>query len=400
MGGSGSAVHGAEPGGAPPLYLRNAKIYPSPDERPIERGSVLVRGGRIVAIGPDVPAPPEAQVVPAEGCVLTAGFWNAHVHFTESKWRNAGRTPPAILNAQLRDMFTSRGFTTVVDTGSDYRHTQALRQRIRTGELLGPRVYTSGAGLFPPHGLPYYLQDTIPFWLRPFVPQPSRPARAARVTERNISRGTDLLKLFTGSYVARGQVTTMPEPIARAAVEVAHAQRQLVYSHPSNIEGTRIALRAGVDVLAHPPDTTEGVDASLIRTIVDRGMAMTPTLKMFADTASSEPAYLNLIYEFVRQFHRMGGPLLFGTDVGYLGDYAIEDELRALAGAGLGPRDVLRMLTAAPALRFGVEAETGSVSVGRAADLVLLEADPITDVLALTKVAATIRGGRVLYRRP
>ena len=192
----------------------------------------------------------------------------------------------------------------------------------------------------------------------------------------------------------------MPEPIARAAVEVAHAQRQLVYSHPSNIEGTRIALRAGVDVLAHPPDTTEGVDASLIRTIVDRGMAMTPTLKMFADTASSEPAYLNLIYEFVRQFHRMGGPLLFGTDVGYLGDYAIEDELRALAGAGLGPRDVLRMLTAAPALRFGVEAETGSVSVGRAADLVLLEADPITDVLALTKVAATIRGGRVLYRRP
>ncbi len=382
-----------------PFVIRNAKVYVSPDAPPVERGSVLVRDGRIAAVGTEIPIPPEAQVLPGEGCVLTAGFWNAHVHFTEPKWRDAGRKVPQLLDPQLQEMFTSRGFTSVVDTGSDPRSTLPLRDRIRTGELRGPRIYTAGTGLYPPKGIPYYVRDTIPFWIRPFIPQPSTPAAAARMTKRNIARGTDLLKLFTGSYVMRGQVTTMPESIARAAIGVAHAHGRLVYSHPSNLEGTRIALRTGVDVLAHPPDTTDGVDASLIREIVDRGMGMTPTLKMFADTASSDPSYLNPIYEVVRQFHRLGGQLLFGTDVGYMADYSIENELQALTRAGVDARGVLKMMTMAPAQRFGVGNDTGSISVGKQADLVLLRGDPIEDLLALTRVEMTIRSGQILYRR-
>ena len=156
----------------------------------------------------------------------------------------------------------------------------------------------------------------------------------------------------------------MPEPIARAAADVAHSHGQLVYSHPSNLEGTRIAVRSGVDVLAHPPDTTEGVDEAVLQEMVDRRMAMIPTLKMFADTASPSLDYLNPIYEVVHRFHVLGGELLFGTDVGYMADYSTEDEFRALARSGLDARDVLRMLTTAPAERFGVGKESGSVAVG------------------------------------
>ena len=403
----GTEVEDSDPGadargplGRTPIAIRDAKVYPSPDAPPIERGTVLVQDGRIAAVGAGIPIPAEARVIHGEGRVVTAGFWNAHVHFTEPKWRSVGRQSPVRLNAQLQDMLTGRGFTTVVDTGSDPRVTFALRRRIKSGELLGPSVYTAGPSMFPPRGIPYYLRETLPFWLRGFVPQPSTPAAAERITERNIARGADLLKLFTGSYVARGKVTTMPEPIARAAAGVAHAHGQLVFSHASNLEGTRIAIRSGVDVLAHPPDTTEGIDEGVLRTMVGQRMAMTPTLKMFADTASSRPEYLRPIYDVVRQFHALGGQLLFGTDVGYMTDYRTEDEFRALEHSGVDARGILRMLTVGPAERFGIGKETGSVTVGRRADLVLLDGDPWDDILSFARVCATVRAGRVLYLRP
>jgi imidazolonepropionase-like amidohydrolase len=392
----------AELAGSPdraPLAIQNVKIYPSPEASAIARGTVLVRDGRIVAMGEGVSIPPESEVISGEHRVLTAGFWNAHVHFTEAKWRSVARTSPATLNTQLREMLTSRGFTTVVDAGSDPRVTFRLRRRIEVMELLGPSIYTAGPSVFPPRGIPYYLRDTLPFWLRGFVPQPSTARAAARITERNIARGADLLKLFTGSYVARGKVATMPEPIARAAAAVAHAHGQIVYSHASNLEGTRIAIRSGVDVLAHPPDTTEGINRSILRQMVDHRMAMIPTLKMFADTASARPEYLNPIYDVVGQFRALGGPLLFGTDVGYLTDYSTEDEFRALARSGLDALSVLRMLTTTPAERFGVGKDAGTIAVGKRADLVLLDGDPRDDILAFARIVATVRAGRVVYSR-
>ena len=137
----------------------------------------------------------------------------------------------------------------------------------------------------------------------------------------------------------------------------------------------------------------------MLRQMIDRRMAMIPTLKMFADTASAHPEYLNPIYEVVGRFHALGGQLLFGTDVGYMTDYTTEDEFRALARSGLDARDVLRMLTTAPAERFGKGNEVGSIAVGRRADLVLLEGDPMDDILAFARVGATLRAGRVLYLR-
>ena len=381
------------------LAIQDARIRPSPDVPPIEHGTVLIRDGRIAEVGTSVDLPPNAHIISAEGGVVTAGFWNAHVHFTEAKWRHVEGAPPELLEGQLRDMFTGRGFTTVVDTGSDPRVTLRLRRRIESEGLPGPTVYTAGPSVFPPRGIPYYLRGTLPWWLRPFVPTPSTPGSARRVTERNLARGADLMKLFTGSYIARGTIRTMPEPIARAAVGAAHAHGRLVFSHPSNLEGTRIAIRAGVDVLAHPPDTAEGVDEGVVREMVDRRMAMTPTLKMFARTVSEDPRYLEPIHQVVRQFHALGGQLLFGTDVGYMSDYAVEEEFRALRDCGLTARELLRMLTTAPAERFGVAGTVGKVVAGARADLVLLDADPFDDPLAFTHVRATVRAGRVLTLR-
>ena len=382
------------------LAIQNAKIYTSPDAPPIENGTIVIQDGRIVAVGADVVVPQGAQIIPCDHCVVTAGFWNAHVHFTEGKWANSDWQPAAKLNAQLADMLTSRGFTTVVDVGSNLRDTIPIRRRIEAGELLGPKIYTAGSAQYPPNGIPYYLKDTLPWFILKMLPQPATPEEAAKIEERNIAEGADVLKLFTGSLIGHGKVLPMPEANARAAVEVAHRHGQLAFAHPSDLAGTMVAMNSGVDVLAHAPSEPKGVDARLLQTIVDKHMSMVPTLKMFATTGSKDPGFLNPIYDEVRQFHAAGGQLIFGTDVGYMTDYTTEDEFRALEQSGLNAMDILRMLTTAPAERFGVTDQKGTIAAGKLADIVVLAADPASDVANFAKVQTTVRSGRVIYSRP
>jgi imidazolonepropionase-like amidohydrolase len=381
------------------LAIQHARIYTSPTDGVIPDGTILIQNGRIAAVGSDIAVPAGTTILPCDRCVVTAGFWNAHVHFTEPKWAMANWKSADQLNNQLADMLTSRGFTTVVDTGSNLNDTLPLRRRIESGELAGPHIYTAGAALYPPHGIPYYLRDTLPRWLQYFMPQPDNPDEAVKDVQRNLNAGADITKLFTGSWIARGHVLPIPLDIARAAVEQTHRYNRLVFSHPSNLAGTQVAIESGVDVLAHAPDSTEGIDRAFLSSIVDRKMSMIPTLKMFATTVTRNPAYLDPIYAEVRQFHELGGQLIFGTDVGYMRDYTTLDEFAALAKCGLSSSDILAMLTTAPASRFGVSDVKGTITPGKLADLTVLDADPANDIAAFSKVRMTIRSGRVIYRR-
>jgi imidazolonepropionase-like amidohydrolase len=232
-------------------------------------------------------------------------------------------------------------------------------------------------------------------WL---MPQPATPAESAKVEERNIENGADLLKLFTGSYVERGKV--LPMPLDNARVAVAQRHRQLAFAHESNAAGVRVAMESGVDVLAHAADTATDVDEAMLREIVAKHMAMIPTLKMFRTTVTTKAAYLDPIYAQVRRFHELGGDLIFGTDVGYMTDYDTTDEFEALARCGLSGRDILRMLTTAPTAKFNATATSGTIEVGKAGDLTVLDGDPIDNAKGFASVRYTIRNGRVIWRRP
>jgi len=382
------------------LAIRDATIYPSPDEPPLQHASILIRDGFIVDVGPNVVIPADARILPCNHCFVTAGFWNTHVHFTEPKWNNAAFLSANRLDRQLADMLSSRGFTTVVDLGSDLRNTVSIRRRIEYGHVLGPYIYTAGSAQYPPHGIPFYVRDTAPKWMQRLMPQPATPAEAASVERTNIARGADVLKLFTGSYIERGHILPMPLANAAAAVRVAHARHQLAFAHPSNLEGVTVARDSGVDILAHAADTTDGITPAFIQSLVDRHMSMVPTLKMFETTVTKHRTYLDPIYAEVRQFHEDGGQLLFGTDVGYMTDYTTTDEFTGLTRSGLTPRDILRMLTLAPAQRFHVDDQKGRVANDRLADLVILSADPLADPANFAAVQTTIRSGRVIYSKP
>jgi imidazolonepropionase-like amidohydrolase len=374
------------------LAVVDATVYASPQAQPTSATSILIRAGKITAVGRHLVIPPGTATLSCHGCVVFAGFWNNHVHFTEPKWNDAAHLPAAQLNQQLQQMLTHSGFTTVVDTGSDPGNTLSLRRRIESGEVLGPHIYTAGGPLYPPKGIPYYIQDLPPHILSQ-LGQPATPAEAEALVERNIALGTDIVKLFTGSYVARGHVLPMPLPVARAAVEDGHRHGQLVFAHPSNLEGVRVALDSGVDVLAHAPDTVKGIDDALIAQLVAHHMAMVPTLKLFSQTTD-----IARIRSIVASFHQLGGQLMFGTDTGFLTDYDMTEEYRQLYLTGLSFRDVVAMLTIAPAQRFHVADHLGRIAPGMNGDLTILSSDPASgDPGAFTQVRYTVRDGRILY---
>jgi imidazolonepropionase-like amidohydrolase len=381
------------------LAIEHARIYVSPTDPPIDDGTVLVRDGLIAAVGNQVQVPGDATIIPCDHCVVIAGFWNAHVHFTEPKWSNANWKSAATLNPQLADMFLSRGFTTVIDLGSNPADTFSIRRRIEKGELTGPYIYTAGTALYPPHGIPFYLRETLPRWILMLLPQPETPEDATRIVRRNLAAGADVTKLFTGSWVQRGHVLPMPVNIARAAVTESHLNGKLVFAHPSDLAGVQIAIDSGVDVLAHAADDTRGVDAKLLQSAISKNMAMIPTLKMFSATERVVPNFMDPICAEVGQFHQLGGTLIFGTDVGYMTDYTTEGEFAELGKSGLDWKTVLAMLTTNPAARMGVSASKGTIAPGKLADLTILDADPATDLTNFSRVHAVVRSGKVVWRR-
>src|SRR5438094_5450073 len=102
------------------LALVGGRIYASPTADAIDDGVVIVRNSKIAEVGPrrSIKIPVGITTINCGGKIITAGFQNSHVHFTEDKWNEASSHPASRLNEQLMQMLVRYGFTTVVDTGS------------------------------------------------------------------------------------------------------------------------------------------------------------------------------------------------------------------------------------------------------------------------------------------
>ena len=379
------------------IALVGGKIYASPAAQPIDDGVVIVKSGKIVAVGTrrSTTVPADIPTLNCSGKFITAGFQNSHVHFSEDKWNEAAQQPASKLNAQLAAMLLRYGFTTVIDTGSLLTNTVALRRRIEAREVIGPRILTAGIPQYPPNGVPYYIKDGAPPDLLKMLPQPSTPVQAIGFIRQNVAGGADIVKLFTGSWISKQEVVAMPADVATAAVVEAHRRGRFVFAHPSNLAGLEVALRAHVDVAAHAIEDTRGFKTEHLQRMVAQEMALIPTLHLF-----SQDGNIADILKEVHDFRQEGGRILFGTDVGFLSDYDPTDEFIQMARAGLTRQQILASLTTSPASRFGEATKHGRVEKGMDGDLVVLRNDPFADVHAFADVVAVVRGGQMVYQEP
>jgi len=379
------------------LVLRGGTVYASPDAAPISNAVVVTSDGVISAVGSasEVRTPNDARLIDCAGKTIVAGFWNSHVHFTQAVWRHAGTAPAAPMTAHMQEMLTKWGFTTVWDLGSDPRDSLELRRRVNAGEIPGPNILLAG-NIFPKGGHPAYLAAEMQ------LPEAATADEAEKMTRTYLGgMGLDGMKLFTGAYMGNKPVVNMDVAVAKAAVDVAHAQGRPVFAHPQNKTGMEIVIAAHVDIMAHIVPGEPGYGAAELSRFKEQHIALIPTLSLFAKTIGDEALAARLVGNGVAQlkaFSDNGGPVLFGTDVGFtqIYDTAIEYELMHRA---LSERQILASLTTGPAAYFRA-AKKGRVENGFDADLVVLDGDPMIDVKYLAKVAYTIRAGTIIYQKP
>jgi imidazolonepropionase-like amidohydrolase len=388
------------------LLISADKIYTAPDSAPLLNGAVLVTDGRIANVADErsrIAIPADTRTSECRG-VVVAGFQNSHVHFLEPRFQNAATQPAAELAKNLEAMTTRWGFTTVFDITSDQANTFALRKRVDSGEIRGPRIFTTGLGIFPVNGLPVYINDLPPDVLAR-MHQPHDAAEARRDVRANLAAGTDATKVFLVTPVNAHTLGTLTLEVARAAAEESHQQGKLLLAHPTTVAGIRTGLEAGVDVFVHTTvGDNEPWDTELVQRMVKQNVSVIPTFKLWYYELAKEnvPAdiatkLVDATFEELRAFKAGGGQILFGTDVGYMHDDDPTLEYELMAKAGLTPMEILATLTTAPATRWGNSEIRGRVQPGLAADLVVLDGDPVNDVKNFARVRCAFRAGELVY---
>jgi len=385
------------------LVLVGAKIYPSPTEPPIDNGSILVHEGRILAVGPSatIKIPRAAKVIDCKGLVVTAGFWNSHVHIMMPGLLHAENLSAELITSQLEEMLTRWGFTTVFDVASVLDNTTLIRRRIESGEVKGPRILTVGE--------PFWVKGGTPIYVKGFleanhisIPEVESNAQAVERVRQQIHDGSDGIKIFAGS-VERDSILIMPLDLAKAIVAEAHRVGKPVFAHPSNQEGIELALQSGVDILAHTTPIGGPWISSLVQRMKATHMALIPTLTLWhvesrGETPEEFEKGMNkAVLPELRAYSEAGGQILFGTDVGYIEQFDTSEEFVWMSQAGMSFQQILESLTTNPAQRFGYSTHSGRIANGMDADLVVLRADPAQDATAFSKVRYTIRSGNVIY---
>ena len=385
------------------LLLAGGTIYVSPAEAPVNNGVVLIRDGKIVAVGRrgSIQIPNGVAILDCSGLTIMAGFWNSHVHFMERKWADAANIPASELTNQLQAMLTRYGFTSVFDTGSPWENTRRIRERIESGDVSGPRIRSTGGGLIGKGWLP---PDTIlkalGFMLFP-LPEVEDAAGTIAASKKILDGGTDGLKLFAAAQSP--PFATLPDEAIRAAASEAHRRNKPVFAHPTSRKGLLAAVAGGVDIIAHTTPQSGPWDESLLAAMRQAKVALIPTLKLWKyllrhDRASLGDLSAQTSTCQLRAWIDAGGLVLFGTDVGGMDDYDPSEEYALMAEAGMTFRQILASLTTAPAEKFGDSGRLGRIAPGLAADITVLNGDPSQDVRVFASVRYTIKDGKVIYR--
>ncbi|MBL8179819.1 MAG: amidohydrolase family protein [Bryobacterales bacterium] len=390
------------------LLIVNVTLIDGTGAPPAGPRSVLIRNGRIVSVDAAAQPPRGAEILDGSGKFLIPGLWDMHTHVLA----DAGNAFPKLLAAGvtgIRNMHEQ--------TADALGLAMRLRAEVEQGERLGPRIVLNGPILDGP--LPTY-DGSLAIGDAPAGRRAVRTLRA---------RGADFIKVYDllprdAYFAIAGEARKLRLPFAGhvpiwvTAEEAARAGQRSI-EHLSGIfeactaDGNldrqlkqamnlwpiarAVSAQQMHETVRKAAATYDGsICAPLFRLFVEKRVWQCPTLCMLGAVQSAG-------LQVVGQLHRTGVGILAGTDAGNRGSEpgdSLHRELELLVEAGLTPLEALQSATRNAAWFLGKQKEWGTIEKGRAADLVLLEANPLEDIRNTRRIAAVVLRGRVLPSHP
>jgi imidazolonepropionase-like amidohydrolase len=409
--------------------------------------TVIVTGDRITAIGRTgrVRVPAGAQVIDATGKFLIPGLWDMHVHLF-----NNVSAPGTNNKDAYFPLFIANGVTGVRDMFTDPDDIKLVRdwqKEVKAGTMLAPRIFVGSSIV---DGVPVFQKNSLG------VSTPDEARRAVRMLK---NAGAGFIKVYDNlsreSYYAIADEARMlkipfaghvPDSVTAAEASnagqksIEHLTRMFVacssaedrfkdikeaewtaalflemmqsYSEQKCREVAAVFVRNGTwhdPTLVERRSTYLGDDEAFKKDVRLRYVPADEVRGWIKLTERLKPASrknrelrVRRLLEIVNVMHGAGVPLLAGTDVSnpfvYAG-FSLHDELAAFVEAGLSPFEALKTATVNPAKFLGREKELGVVRRGNLADLVLLDADPLTDIANTRRISAVVVNGRLLDRK-
>lgn len=436
-----------------PILLRDARLWDGTGA-PVRTTDILLHDDHVEAVGVDLGVPANAEVVELAGRTVLPGLIDSHVHVSSvpgaflrgddrtAQWRH--------VRHQLR-AYLANGVTTVLDCAIPHHVAEATWSWMDAGHP-GPELLVLGIPLSPPDGYIRTILDVAPTFGTPAAVSDHLDELVelgAIGTKLPIEEGfvSRIWPLHTDAMHA----VIRREAEARALPIYVHAMSNREYNlaldldvhamvHPVQHPRRRTVQRlveqdtwvvstisiADMFSVPHDPDylsaphVVRSVPAEVLATATDPELResykplildiMTPKLPGFLrglagdllDKPSAVDKRVGVQVDAVRKMHEAGVSVVMGSDAGnwpqlpysFHGPISIR-ELQLLSRAGFTPEEALLAATAMPARMLGKEDEIGRVLPGMRADLLILDADPLADLSALTEVAYVVRAGEM-----
>ncbi len=416
----------------PTLALVGGQVIDGYEGPPIRDGVVLIAGDRISAVGPrgEVSVPPGTQVIDTEGMSVLPGLMDMHVHLMllgHAVYEHWDKTYIQRFRDEIMPMAAKQlllaGVTTARDLGAPLEDSIAVKRRIESGEIPGPRLFVSGPFI---QRKAYFEYETTFRW----GVNGAEDARAK--VQRLVDAGVDFIKLIDQDQLTEDEV--------KAVVETAHKAGRPVVAHGHREDEIRIGLKHGVDCFEHTGLATEpGYPEDVLEGLRKRNQTLywCPTIaplflaeytarvfperlddplwqrdlprEIVADIRASLRNVTSLDY-FTLTFRRIptlprkfqqlrdtGITMIVGTDSGIPANFHSDSTWRELATwvrLGASPMQAIAGATRWPARFLKKEKELGTLAPGRLADVIAVRGDVLTTIELLQRVDVVVKNGK------
>jgi imidazolonepropionase-like amidohydrolase len=381
--------------------------------------TIVVEGDKILSVEKGfIKVPESAKLIDLSSMTVMPGLFDMHVHLESEtskdnyiKRFNLNEADIAFQSTVYARRTLMAGFTSVRDLGGSGVNT-SLRNAIRKGHVIGPRIFSAGKSIAttgghadPTNG---YKADLMG------VPGPSEgvingPDEARQAVRQRYKNGADVIKITaTGgvlSVAKSGQNPQFFEDEIKAIVETANDYGMLTAAHAHGDEGMQRAVRAGIKTIEHGTLMSE----ETMELMKQYDTYYVPTItagKTVAELAEIPNYYPDLVVPKAKEIgpkiqgtfakaYKKGVKIAFGTDAGVYRHGENGREFGYMVEAGMPPMEAIQSATVTPAKLLNVHNELGSIKRGKIADIIAVAENPIENIKTMEAVKFVMKEGVV-----